>query len=443
MSDLPAICYALINPLGVDTSFVCKLIIDKMKEIGYKSHHIKVSKYLNDFSDKVSEIDYHMRAIEVGNKVCEYNQQKDFIARRFVDESKDYWIDRNLLIMQSIKRPAEVDFLREHFGNRLFLLAITQNSEARRKKIIDSFDQGSPEERKEWASQCMQMDENGIFDNPYGQHVQGAFSKADLYLNLDNHFLVVEAVERFVNAVFNHPFVFPSIDEVSMGHAFVEKMRSGDTSRPVGVALVGQDGILKQVAYNEVPKAGGGVYTGNENIDGRDWPMKLNTSLESKKQLFYQVVNFLENETGAFLKEAYDENILNLLKRKTNFMDILEYSRNVHAEMNLIANCARNGIEMNGATIYSTTFPCHSCAKHIIASGIKKVVYIDPFAKSRALELFPDSITTKEPENDQKVFFQAYTGIAPQNIYFYLAPRREDSFGNQIKWTPSLKNTFF
>ena len=47
----------------------------------------------------------------------------------------------------------------------------------------------------------------------------------------------------------------------------------------------------------------------------------------------------------------------------------------IHAEMNAIIWAAREGISINGATIYVTLEPCSDCSKNIIASGIKKIVY--------------------------------------------------------------------
>lgn len=47
----------------------------------------------------------------------------------------------------------------------------------------------------------------------------------------------------------------------------------------------------------------------------------------------------------------------------------------VHAEMNAILNAARNGVRLEGSTLYVTRIPCHSCALAIIQSGIRTVVY--------------------------------------------------------------------
>lgn len=47
----------------------------------------------------------------------------------------------------------------------------------------------------------------------------------------------------------------------------------------------------------------------------------------------------------------------------------------IHAEMNAIIWAARNGISIDGATIYVTLEPCSECSKNLIASGIKRIVY--------------------------------------------------------------------
>ena len=47
----------------------------------------------------------------------------------------------------------------------------------------------------------------------------------------------------------------------------------------------------------------------------------------------------------------------------------------IHAEMNAIIWAAKNGISIDGATIYVTLEPCSECSKNLIASGIKRIVY--------------------------------------------------------------------
>ena len=46
-----------------------------------------------------------------------------------------------------------------------------------------------------------------------------------------------------------------------------------------------------------------------------------------------------------------------------------------HAEMNLIATAAREGIKIEGCAVYVTHRPCSMCARLMIQSGIRRVVY--------------------------------------------------------------------
>lgn len=47
----------------------------------------------------------------------------------------------------------------------------------------------------------------------------------------------------------------------------------------------------------------------------------------------------------------------------------------VHAEQNAIADAARRGVSVAGATAYISHFPCASCAKVLAAAGIRAVKY--------------------------------------------------------------------
>jgi dCMP deaminase len=52
-----------------------------------------------------------------------------------------------------------------------------------------------------------------------------------------------------------------------------------------------------------------------------------------------------------------------------------EDCRAIHSEVDAIGNAARAGVNLDGATIYVTRYPCEACARLIITSGIKRVVY--------------------------------------------------------------------
>lgn len=59
----------------------------------------------------------------------------------------------------------------------------------------------------------------------------------------------------------------------------------------------------------------------------------------------------------------------------------------LHAEANAITKVAKSGNSSEGATLYITTSPCIECAKLIIQSGIKRVVYAEEYRKAEGVEL--------------------------------------------------------
>ncbi|MEI6850735.1 MAG: deaminase [Candidatus Saccharibacteria bacterium] len=58
----------------------------------------------------------------------------------------------------------------------------------------------------------------------------------------------------------------------------------------------------------------------------------------------------------------------------------IERSIDIHAEAKIIAEASKQGIKMNGNSIYVSTFPCPNCAKLIALSGIKSCYYVDGYA---------------------------------------------------------------
>lgn len=63
----------------------------------------------------------------------------------------------------------------------------------------------------------------------------------------------------------------------------------------------------------------------------------------------------------------------------------------LHAEQNVIAFAAKNGIPMDGCTLYVTTNPCQDCAKLLVQAGIKEVVYQEVYRDVKGIELLIDN----------------------------------------------------
>jgi len=121
-------------------------------------------------------------------------------------------------------------------------------------------------------------------------------------------------------------------------------------------------------------------------------------------------------------------------------MDLLEFGRIIHAEMSAITDAARLGIEIKNSTLYCTTFPCHICAKHIVAAGLDKVVFLEPYPKSYARELHSDSIEIEGSEETSKVKFIPFMGISPLRYrdFFEKGRRKDKGTGKIIRWARGI-----
>lgn len=62
-------------------------------------------------------------------------------------------------------------------------------------------------------------------------------------------------------------------------------------------------------------------------------------------------------------------------------------SHTVHAEANVIAFCAKNGIPTDGTTLFTTLSPCEKCAELVIQAGIKEVYFHEYYRNTDGINL--------------------------------------------------------
>jgi deoxycytidylate deaminase len=219
-------------------------------------------------------------------------------------------------------------------------------------------------------------------------------------------------------------------------------LRSSDLSRQVGAAIIRGAGDVLTLGCNEVPKAQGGTYWEGDPGDARDFIQGSDPNETRKTQVLVDLIDRL-HKGGHLSKSLMDQNDPNAISRSllaqeglysvaaSKVMDLLEFGRVVHAEMSALSDAARKGISVEGATLYCTTFPCHLCAKLIVAAGISKVVYLEPYPKSYASELHGDAISVDSDDSSvNRVSFNAFLGISPFRYRdLFERRRRKDGVG--------------
>jgi cytidine deaminase len=201
-------------------------------------------------------------------------------------------------------------------------------------------------------------------------------------------------------------------------------LRSSDLSRQVGAAIFHGSGEIITMGCNEVPKTGGGTYWTGDPIDKRDFVQGHDPNARKKTELLVDLIDRLKKGANLSPDLMKIDDPYEISKRllvdgsdhsmaESKLMDLIEFGRIIHAEMSAICDAARKGVSVAGSTLYCTTFPCHLCAKHIVASGIARVVYLEPYPKSYAADLHSDSIDVDPSGPSEKVVFEAFIGISP------------------------------
>jgi deoxycytidylate deaminase len=458
----PEIVLGMVGPAGVDLEPVIAAFQHELEAVQYKVKIVRLSKKIEsffgvDYSEKAEDTRL-ARLMDAGTKLREKSGRGDAVALLGIAEIKRLRkaelkseADSNAFILRSLKHPHEVQTLRSVYGRGFFLVSVYSPRESRVSAMAEKITRsqhGNPNNSRAKAEAIVERDE--LEENKsLGQDVKDAFPLADLFLDgRDKGSLELE-IRRFVELTFGHLFHTPTRDEHGMYHARSAALRSADLGRQVGAAIATAAGELLAVGCNDVPKAGGDLYWPGDEGDARDFQRGFDPIVSERRQIFSELLSGLRD--AGVLGEQFngDEAIAPLTnqlisgaKRKflkqARVMNLLEFGRSVHAEMAAISSAARLGLSIKGATLFTTTFPCHMCARHIVASGIDRVVYVEPYPKSKAKQLHGDAIQI-DPEQDGakgKVTFEPFVGIAPRQYQDIFDARnlRKDDAGNIFNW---------
>ncbi len=369
---------------------------------------------------------------------------------------------RQAYILRSLKNPAEVSTLRRIYGSAFWSVSVYSPRDKRfdllRKKIAASYPSHQAPLKIDAATEALIERDKSEGGKELGQNVQAAFPSGDVFIDASDTNQMRTSVQRFVELLFRNPYQTPNRDEYGMFHAQASALRSSDLGRQVGAAIASQSGEIIALGTNEVPKAGGGTYWPGDTPDERDFQWGYDTSDKMRRSVLSDILERFTQagwlakrlkgkDIESLAEEALTEGTASLM-RGARFLDLIEYGRAVHAEMSALLDASRRGVSVEGSSLYTTTFPCHDCARHIVASGISRVVYIEPYAKSKASELHKDSIVIDRylpgtpSETSKKVRFEPFVGIAPRRYMhlFTMEPdERKTKDGSTVEWKGAQK----
>jgi cytidine deaminase len=468
----PELVFGLVGAIGTDIDQVAEVLSEALRRVDYKPQVIRVSSLLHQlpryqalaaetFESHFEKTREYMRA---GSELRSMVGRGDILALLSVAKIREIREktqgnvnkprpgSRTAYILRSLKHPDEVATLRGIYGRAFSLISAYEprtsrlnNLSVRIASSVHSADFGS---FRHQAAELIQIDERE--DRALGQNVREAFPMADVFVDARSKPGLTVSIGRFVELLFGQPFHTPTRDEYAMFHAHGAALRSADLSRQVGASITSSDGDIIAVGCNDVPRFGGGLYWPEDENDARDFRVGQDTNVVFRQDLVTQFIKrlgeggLLSARASRTRPEAVARKLLqNKPFKNTIAASIIEFGRSVHAEMAAITDAAHRGTSLHGSKLYSTTFPCHLCARHIVAAGIKTVTYIEPYPKSVAERLYEDSIAVDPTDSvTGKVIFQPFVGIAPA-VYtemFKMHGDRKLQSGKAIEWSPTTAN---
>jgi cytidine deaminase len=462
--EYPELIFATAGPIGVDMDTILSTLKSSLSEVNYRAEPIKLSKEMEQVKSRVGAKPsdslklYHWK-IDYANALRKKFNRPDVLARIGLEairtkrielgHSRKHPIPKTAYLLSQLKSPAEVELLRKVYG-RQFILVSAYASEIDRRACLIQKLRGqvstniSESELAFEASKLMERDASE--GDKFGQRLRDTFHLGDVFIDGLDPKRMQETVNRFIQALFGRNDITPSKDEYGMYAARNASLRSADLSRQVGAAIFSTNGEIIVQGCNEVPKADGGTYWDLEEPDFRDIKKGIDPNEHTRGEILRDLFERLRNGkmlSQKALKIGNDAKIVQRLTQKTptglltnaRIMDLTEYGRIVHAEMSALCDAARIGKQVKDGVLYCTTFPCHNCTKHILAAGIKKVVFLEPYPKSQAKALHGDEVEIETDTQPEKVSFVPFLGISPSRYRDVFAKgRRKNDTGAARRW---------
>lgn len=463
--DAPEIVFGLCSPVGTPNSKIIRLLDEALNKYGYKVNKFKVTSLMksiviDDFPlrEQPLEIRYDTY-ISYANEIRNRYGMSQVLAmmccaairahRRKLSGNAKKYLPNNAYIFDQFKRKEEVDALRQVYGRLFILISIYSSKQSRKVSLSGriasdhSLSRTSVDHELIAENLIKRDEEEENVEN--GQRLREAFPLADVFVDGDDLDHAEKTIKRFLAAFFGSNEISPTREEYAMYIAKSAALRSLDLSRQVGAAIFSPEGEVAALGCNEVPKPGGGTYWTGDKGELRDYKIERDENDRIKRSILADVVRRLAGSDvlgGEARSQVDTEALVELVLaevarkgstlREAQLMDLLEFGRIIHAEMSAISDAARLGIPIKGKYLFCTTFPCHICAKHIVAAGINRVYFIEPYPKSYAEQLHRDSIILDAGNySGSKTQFSPFIGISPFRFKeLFERGKRKDSSGH-------------
>lgn len=278
------------------------------------------------------------------------------------------------VVIECLRNPIEIDFLREEFPNFYLLALYAPKVERKSRYKGDDFDE------------CDQRDEGEA--DKLGQQVRKCVNVADIVLNNSHHWghsghstAFLTRLDSFVRLL-DSPHRAPTDEELIMHLAYSVSLQSNCIQRQVGAVIVDSRFRIQSLGFNDVPAQSESCFDLTSNCYRKTkqqelvrdvcWEFKFCPFCGSNPDFKADLFDNTGRTPGKsdFLCGSCHRDISNLFRGRN-----LDYCRSLHAEENaILANpflSARTS-KSDAIYIFATTFPCMLCAKRDCTFGYLK-----------------------------------------------------------------------
>lgn len=436
VSGVRNLVIATVVPIGTRTTLLNNQLRSQLENYGYEVEELKVSRYLVDLAPASlsipdePEVHRANALMVIGDAVCEQAENGaaalGVAAQPLIRGFKSVNGQRRAWIIDSIKRPEEIIFLRETLGDRAIVVGAQSGAQERlkllRALIEQSLPPGSQALAEDYARSLVQRDLDG--KGAYGQNILDTFPMADVFVDVDGD--IARQVERFFDLLFDNPIGrLPTKEEYGMRLAYTTSFTSGELGRRVGASIM-RDFDVVSTGANMHPITDHAVDVDTSKADLLDLLGDTLSRLGVRNLEFVSDDDFLD---GGWLNKSARGRLYEVLQNELKggeFTALTEFQSPVHAEMNAILCAASHRSGLESTHLFVTDYPCHNCAKHILRLGLE-VTFLQPYPKSRAEAMYGTNAARS---------FTPFTGIHPRHFDRFFSSRgdRMNDLGKRKVW---------
>jgi deoxycytidylate deaminase len=453
------------NPINADTIILgftgsigsgCTYIAKGLAE-HYHFPYFSLSDVLKDIATRNGLTNPSPKELQdLGNKLRSESRKNSHLVEELfkrIESSPPQGDSPGVIIIDSIRNDGEVKTLKQF--PYFYLFSIHANEDLRLKRTLKM---KKFKDEAEFHAADMRDREEEVH---YGQQVKKCNYLSDIIINNEENIPENAEVKKreLLQDIYNDYFVLiknnkdgktdpenpPSVDETLMTIAYAESQRSSCLKRKVGAIVATVQTIASKdkhdqsirdsvniisSGHNEVPLGTTACVFTEHGKCYRDYlqesqasKIKCCPSCGAAIKISFTCPN-CQSKIDTFLKNCpnckkeisvkydcpqchinvYSEYLLSGGK-------LLDMCRALHAEENALIHLTKMGSNNQpGLTLYTTTYPCNMCANKIVASGIKNIVYADPYPMKEAKDILAAA-------NVESVKFQGIKSSAYFRLY--------------------------